>query len=93
MKKKHVLPLFLAALAVAIPLIAFADEAPSTTEPQKPQNVQVKVESMEQGTMTAEGWGQVSGTVANLSVSFDKQQGITDYFAAPVRKMTIGAAK
>lgn len=93
--KKRLLSALLA-LTMALGLFsatAWADEAAptkNTTVPQTPQNVSVKVTSMQQGSMSAYGYETHSGTIMGMSVSLRTQAGITQYFVAPLRKATIG---
>lgn len=58
---------------------------PIVVEPQTPENVEVVINSMTRGTMIADHFGELEGTVVNMSVSFDKQEGIKEYFVAPIK--------
>ena len=54
---------------------------------EDPQNVSVKVVSMEEGTMKLEGGSaEITGTVATLEVSFDKAETPDEYWVATLKK-------
>ena len=82
-----------------IPMSASASEADGltlTTADESglpaPTNVKVAVTDMQQGTMQADGGSmQLNGTIASLSVTFDKTNGADSYWLAAIKRGTPGS--
>ena len=53
-------------------------------------DVSVKVTDMKQGTMVADGFGNLTGTIATLAVTIQKVPGANRFFVAPLRRIAPG---
>lgn len=85
---KHLLALSLALcmlLSVTITASASAEE----TTIAKP-DVSAKFVEMKQGTMTADGYGSLTGNIATLAVTIQKVPGANCFFVAPLRRIAPG---
>ena len=80
-----VLPFIQAAIPGCAPR-ASAEDSSMLATPE----VTVTVVSMAEGSMQADGFGQLTGTVATLNVTMTKVPGANRYFVVPLRRVAPG---
>ena len=68
---------------ISDPLRVTLPSTPPT--PQNPDGVQVKLKSLEAGSIQTFGYGSLTGRIATMLLTFNKQLGVNHYFAAPTK--------